>query len=87
MATGGEVRLTAVEQGGEVLMAAECTGARPRLRPEVAQGLRGEALGEGLLHGNWVQAFYLHAFLTAAGGRVEAAVDEERVVLRARAPA
>lgn len=87
VATGGQVRITAQEEGGEVLMAAECTGARPRLRAEVGQGLRGEPLGEGLLHGNWVQAFYLHSFLTAAGGRVDAAAAEDRVVLRARAPA
>ena len=87
VATGGQVRLTAQEERGEVLMAAECAGPRPRLRPEVAQGLRGEALGEGLLHGNWVQAFYLHSFLTEAGGRVDAAAAEDRVTLRARAPA
>ncbi len=87
VATGGQVRLAAQEKDGEVLIAAECTGARPRLRPEVAQGLRGEPLGEGLLHGNWVQAYYLHALLTAAGGRVEASVADDRVVLRARAPA
>ena len=86
VATGGQVRLTAQEEGGEVLMAAECTGARPRLREEVAQGLRGESLGEGLLHGNWVQAFYLHSFLTEAGGRVDASVADDRVTLRARAP-
>ena len=86
VATGGQVRLSAEEQGGEVLMAAECTGARPRLRAEVAQGLKGEPLGEGLLHGNWVQAFYLHSFLTAAGGRLDAAVADERVTLRARVP-
>ena len=86
VATGGQVRLTASTEGGAVLMAAECTGARPRLREEVAQGLRGEPLGEGLLHGNWVQAYYLHALLTAAGGRVEAHAADDRVTLRARAP-
>lgn len=86
VATGGQVRLTAQEEASEVLMAAECTGARPRLREEVAQGLRGEALGPGLLHGAWVQAYYLHALLNAAGGRVEATVGPDRVVLRARAP-
>lgn len=88
VATGGVVRLTAqADADGEVLLAAECSGARPRLRPEVALGLRGEPLGEGMLHGNWVQAFYLHAFITEAGGRVDAAAAEDRVVLRARAPA
>ena len=87
VATGGQVRLTAQEEPGATLMAAECTGARPRLRPEVAHGLKGEPLGEGMLHGNWVQAFYLHALLSAAGGRVEAQVFDDRVVLRARTPA
>ena len=87
VATGGVVRLTAQREGEEVLMAAECTGPRPRLRPEVGAGLRGEPLPEGALHGNWVQAYYVHAFLTAAGGRIDAAAGEERVVLRARAPA
>ena len=69
-----------------MLMAAECTAARPRLRPEVVSGLRGEPLGEGLLHGHWVQAFYLHSFLEAAGGAVDAALGEDRVMIRARAP-
>lgn len=86
VATGGTVRLTAVAEGGDLLMAAECTGPRPRLRPEVATGLRGEPLGEGLMHGHWVQAFYVHTFLTAAGGHVDSAAAEDRVTLRARAP-
>lgn len=86
VATGGVVRLSAVEEGGALLMAAECTGPRPRLRPEVVSGLAGEALGEGLMHGHWVQAFYLHGFLAAAGGNVDAAGAEERVTLRARTP-
>ena len=86
VATGGVVRLEAHEEGGDLLMAAECSGPRPRLRPEVASGLRGEPLGEGLLHGHWVQAFYVHSFLSAAGGAVDAAAGDERVVIRARAP-
>ena len=87
VATGGVVRLSAAVEGGAVLMAAECTGPRPRLRPEVLSGLRGEPLGEGLMHGHWVQAYYLHGFLAAAGGSVDAAASEERVTLRARAQA
>lgn len=86
VATGGTVRLTAVEEDGELLMSAECTGARPRLRPETEAGLRGEPAGEGMLHGQWVQPYYLHSLLTAAGGRVDARALEDRVVFRARAP-
>jgi histidine phosphotransferase ChpT len=63
----------------------EAQGARVRLRPEVALGLRGERLAEGL-GGHWVQAYYLYAMLKAAGGRVDHAVSEERIILRARVP-
>ncbi len=86
VATGGTVRLTAVEEGAELLMSAECTGARPRLRPETEAGLKGEPVGEGMLHGQWVQPYYLHSLLLAAGGRVDAQAQEDRVVFRARAP-
>lgn len=86
VATGGTVRLEAHEDGGDLLMSAECGGRAPKLRPEVVSGLRGEPLGEGLLHGHWVQAFYVHSFLEAAGGAVDAALNDDRVVIRARAP-
>lgn len=86
VATGGTVRVEAHEESGDLLMAAVCTGPRAKLREEVAGGLRGEALGEGLLHGHWVQAFYVHGFLAAAGGGVDASAGDGRVVIRARAP-
>ena len=47
---------------------------------------RTQALGEGL-HGHWVQAYYTHLFVTDAGGRVFADVQEERVVFAATVPA
>lgn len=84
--TGGQARISAVEQDGEILMSVEATGPRARLRPEMLEGLHGEPLGEGL-GGHWVQAYYLHALLKAAGGRVDALAGEGRVVLRARCPA
>lgn len=84
--TGGQARVAAVEQDGEILMSVEATGARARLRPEMLEGLHGEPLSEGL-GGHWVQAYYLHALLKAAGGRVDALAGEGRVVLRARCPA
>lgn len=84
--TGGVARLSATEAEGAVLLLLEAEGARARLRPEVLEGLRGEPLADGL-SGHWVQAYYLHALLAAAGGRVEAHVEDGRVVVRARVPA
>lgn len=84
--TGGVARIRAVQEAGAIAIAAEATGPRARLRPEVLRGLRGEPLGEGL-HGHWVQAYYVHLFLEDAGGRVFADVGEERVVFAATIPA
>ena len=84
--SGGVVRITAHKEAGEILMSVEATSPRARLRAETQQGLRGEALSEGL-GGYWVQAYYLSALLRAVGGRVDAMVGEGRVVLRARCPA
>lgn len=83
--TGGVARLSAVEQDGAFLIAAEAVAPRARLKLEVADGLKGRALDDGLA-GHWVQAFYLHALLAAAGGGVEATASEGRVLFRARAP-
>lgn len=83
--TGGVARVRAVQEGASLAIAAEAGGPRAKLRPEVLRGLRGEPLGEGL-HGHWVQAYYVHLFLTDAGGRVFADVNEERVVFAATVP-
>ena len=82
---GGKVRVTAHREGDEILLSVEATSPRARLRPETQRGLRGEALGEGL-GGYWVQAYYLHTLLKAAGGGLDAHAEEGRVVLRARCP-
>ena len=84
--SGGVVRASAHREGADILMSIEAVSPRARLRPETQQGLRGEALTEGL-GGYWVQAYYLNALLKAAGGRVDAVTGEGRVVLRARCPA
>jgi histidine phosphotransferase ChpT len=83
--TGGVARISAVVQGEEVLMSVEAEGPRARMRPELVQGLHGQPLTDGL-GGHWVQAYYLHALLQAAGGHVDAVGQEGRVVLRARCP-
>jgi histidine phosphotransferase ChpT len=84
--TGGLARLVAGVEDGFVVAAVEAEGAKVRLRPEVAEGLRGEALGDGL-PGYWVQAYFLSQLVAEAGGTVDFAVSEERVVVRARLPA
>jgi histidine phosphotransferase ChpT len=84
--TGGNARVRAVEEGSSIAIAVEATGPRARLRAEVLGGLRGEGPGEGL-HGHWVQARYVHLFVTDAGGRVFAEVAEEKVTLAATIPA
>lgn len=84
--TGGTARVRAVQEGSQIALAVDATGPRARLRPEVLRGLQGEPLGEGL-HGHWVQAYYVHLFVSDAGGRVFADVNEERIVFAATLPA
>jgi len=83
---GGVTRVQVAQAGEIVAIAVEATGPKPRLRAEVLTGLRGETLKDGL-HGQWVQAFYLHQLLADAGGRVFADVDEEKVTFAATLPA
>lgn len=84
--TGGKVRLSTLEQGGEILIEAEAKGPRARVRQEVMTGLGGRPLTEGL-GGQWVQSYYLWTLVDAAGGKLGYEVSEELVRLRARVPA
>ena len=83
---GGLAKVRAVEADDRIAISIEAEG-RARLRPEVLAGLRGEPLPEGALGGQWVQAYYLHLILQAAGGQVAAETSEERVSLAAWVPA
>jgi len=83
--TGGVARVRAVQEGASIAIAVEAVGPRARLRPEVLAGLQGAALGEGL-HGHWAQAYYVHLFLSDAGGRVFVDVSEEQVTFAATVP-
>jgi histidine phosphotransferase ChpT len=83
--TGGTARVRATLEGASLAIAVEAVGPRARLRPEVLQGLRGEPMGEGM-HGHWVQAYYVHLFVTDAGGRVFCDVNDERIVFAATLP-
>lgn len=83
---GGIARVELAQDGEGYLITVVASGPKPRLHAEIAGGLAGEPLGEGLA-GRWVQAYYVHALAAAAGGRLEATADEAAVRLRARLPA
>jgi histidine phosphotransferase ChpT len=82
---GGVAKVRAVVDGSNLVISVEAEGTRARLRPEILAGLKGEALDEGL-HGHWVQAYYVHLFLTDAGGRVFADVSDDKVTFAAVVP-
>ncbi|MFT4936690.1 MAG: histidine phosphotransferase ChpT [Pseudoalteromonas distincta] len=84
---GGRAKLKAARDGAATVIVAEAAGNKARLRPEVAAGLRGEALPEGALHGHWVQAYYVHLFVKEAGGKIFAEAGEEKVTFAATLPA
>jgi len=83
--TGGVARLTAGAQDEHFVITLDARGPRARLRPETAEGLKGLALSEGMA-GQWVQAYYLHALVTAAGGVIVSAAEAERVTAEIRLP-
>ena len=84
--TGGNARVRAVAEGATIAINVEATGPRARLRPEVLAGLCGQGPGDGM-HGHWVQARYVHLFVTDAGGLISADTAEEKVTLTATLPA
>jgi histidine phosphotransferase ChpT len=83
--TGGTASVSADIKDGAVEMTVSVAGPRVRFRAEVMRGLAGEPLGEGL-SGHWVQAYFVHAIVTAAGGALRHEVAEDRAVLTARIP-
>lgn len=86
LATGGVARTTVTRDGDRVVVLVEAQHARVRMHPDVAAGMAGEPLSEGLA-GRWVQAYYLHALVTAAGGEVSATPGEEKISFQAVLPA
>ena len=82
---GGVCKIRVVEREGQVAISAEGIGPRIRMKPEVLAGLRGAAFSEGLA-GHWVQAYYVHLFLTDAGGRVFVDLGDEKVTFAATVP-
>lgn len=83
--TGGIATLTAERDGDFMVVGVKAEGARVRLREEVAEGLRGDSLGDGLA-GHWVQAYYLNRLVSESGGTLDFSIDDERMVASARVP-
>ena len=85
--TGGVAKVSVQLSDSAYVIGMQALGPRARLRPEVVSGLRGEPLNGGL-GGHWVQAYYLHALVAAAGGRLDHKIAEgESVSLQAAVPA
>lgn len=84
--TGGVCTLSVREDDGDLLMIADCRGARARFKPEVAAGLKGERPGDGLA-GLWIQAYWLWQVVTANQGLLACDTAEEQVIVTVRVPA
>lgn len=82
---GGTAHVSAVDADDQTVITARAAGARVRLRQEVIDGLEGRRLGEGL-GGHWVQAFYLHGLVQAAGGSLSIETGEGEATLTVRVP-
>jgi histidine phosphotransferase ChpT len=83
---GGTARLEVRETptGSEVTLRAE--SPRARLHEDVARGLKGEPLGDGL-SGRWVQPYFLHTLIAGAGGRLTVSQAEGLVAVYVEVPA
>ncbi len=81
--TGGTARLTVTATDEETEVCVRAEGAKARLRQEVADGLEGLPLGDGL-GGHWVQAYYLKGLVDAANGSLEVETSETLITVRAR---
>jgi histidine phosphotransferase ChpT len=81
--SGGTARLTVTAYAGETEVCVRAEGAKARLRPEVADGLEGLPLGDGL-GGHWVQAYYLNELVNAANGALDVETGETVITVRAR---
>jgi histidine phosphotransferase ChpT len=86
LAAGGLARVAVKHEAPWTAVIVDATGPRARIWPEVLAGLRGQGPGEGL-SGRWVQARFLHALVTAAGGAIAAEASDGAVSLKAILPA
>ncbi|MDP1630990.1 MAG: histidine phosphotransferase family protein [Caulobacter sp.] len=82
---GGAATARVVEADGRAAITLDAAGPRARLKPEVLRGLKGEMRGDAV-GGAWVQAYFVHLIVKAAGGQLAAECGEDRVTLAAWAP-
>jgi histidine phosphotransferase ChpT len=82
---GGLVRIRAQSDGKVLALAVDASGARARLRQEVADGLALKPVGEGL-SGPWAQATYAALVASEAGGKVVVEAAAERITFGAALP-
>jgi histidine phosphotransferase ChpT len=83
--TGGIARVEAEPAPGGYAILVKAEHARTRLHAEVAAGLAGLPLGDGLA-GRWVQAYYVRTVADAAGGTITAEAEEGQVTFTANLP-
>jgi histidine phosphotransferase ChpT len=82
---GGIAKLSVRQIPEGLSIELDANGPRARLRPEAAQGMRGEPLTEGL-GGHWVAGYFLHSLVQGAGGTLGFDVQDERVTARVLLP-
>jgi histidine phosphotransferase ChpT len=82
VAAGGEVTARVVAEGDRLVVCGKAMGPRPRLGPEVLEGLAGRGPGDAPLH-RWSAAYVLGALARSAGGAVEASLVDGAFVFRA----
>lgn len=75
LALGGEVIVSADQGEAGARIWIDAVGPKARLHPEVAAGLGGLELSDGLA-GRWVQGAYVYALVSSVGGDVSAEVRE-----------
>jgi histidine phosphotransferase ChpT len=82
---GGTAALSVRQIAEGLSIELDANGPRARLRPEAAQGMRGEPLTEGL-GGHWVAGYFLHELVKGAGGTLVFDVQDERITARVLLP-
>lgn len=82
---GGDLTIEATDQGGMVRLSLVAEGPKARLDPAVSTTLAGKAPDDGW-DGRTVQPFYTGMIAREAKGRVDAAIEGERVTFTALIP-
>lgn len=85
LATGGTVVLQIADRDGRLSLEADATGPRVRLKNEVATGLAGATLTDGMA-GQWIQSYWLHTTVAEAGGHLAVESGDERVKISITMP-